>query len=126
MPTGFYSGFHPDLPAGLFRGKVRDGRRRPLRTQHDPAGPVHDPARRTDRGDGRGLATGSPWRPAHIHLIVEAPGHEPLITQSFFEGSEYLDGDVAGAVKEDLVVRPEAGHVAYDFALAPAVVPRPA
>ena len=64
-----------------------------------------------------------PWRPAHIHLIVEAPGHEALITQLFFEGSEYLDGDVAGAVKEDLVVRPVAGRVQYDFALAPAEVP---
>ena len=67
-----------------------------------------------------------PWRPAHVHLIVEAPGHEPLITQLFFKGGEYLDGDVAGAVKEDLVVTPVDGTVIYDFALAPAQVAQPA
>ena len=66
-----------------------------------------------------------PWRPAHVHLIVQTPGHQRLITQLFFSGGEYLDGDVAGAVKEDLVVTPVDGHVEYDFALAPAQVPQP-
>ena len=119
---GLYSGFHPDVPAGILRGKVfTDARGRyevntilpaPYMIPHDgPTGAIV-------------AACGwHPWRPAHIHVIVGASGHEPLITQLFFEDSEYLDGDVAGAVKDDLVVRPLAGRVEYDFALAPVAVP---
>ena len=49
----------------------------------------------------------SPWRPAHIHLIVSAEGHEPLVTQLFIDSSDYLDNDVASAVKPELIVHPE-------------------
>jgi catechol 1,2-dioxygenase len=123
--AGFYSGFHPDLPAGIFRGKViADERGRyevntilpaPYTIPHD--GPT---------GAMVAACDWHPWRPAHIHLIVEAEGHEPLITQLFFKGGEYLDADVAGAVKDDLIVTPVDGTVTYDFALAPAQVPQPA
>jgi catechol 1,2-dioxygenase len=50
-----------------------------------------------------------PWRPAHIHVKVEAEGHEPLITQVFFPDDPYLDNDTIGAVKSDLV-RPLRKH----------------
>jgi protocatechuate 3,4-dioxygenase beta subunit len=50
-----------------------------------------------------------PWRPAHIHLKVDAPDHAPLITQVFFPGDPYLDNDTIGAVKAALV-RPLAQH----------------
>ena len=49
----------------------------------------------------------SPWRPAHIHLIVSADDHEPLVTQLFIDSSDYLDSDVASAVKDPLIVHPE-------------------
>ena len=49
----------------------------------------------------------SPWRPAHIHLIVSAEGYEPLVTQLFIDSSDYLDSDVASAVKPELIVHPE-------------------
>ena len=72
----------------------------------------------------------SPWRPAHIHLIVSAEGHEPLVTQLFIDSSDYLDSDVASAVKPELIVHPtpkedEPGvfQFEYDFALAPARTP---
>jgi hypothetical protein len=45
----------------------------------------------------------SPWRPAHIHLIVSADGYEPLVTQLFIDTSDYLDNDVASAVKPELI-----------------------
>lgn len=49
-------------------------------------------------------ATGRhPYRPAHVHVIVEAPGHERLTTHVFVAGSAYLDSDAVFAVKESLV-----------------------
>ncbi len=70
----------------------------------------------------------SPWRPAHVHLIVSAEGHEPVVTQLFIDSSDYLDSDVASAVKPELIVHPEptgeGGYaITYDFALAPARTP---
>ena len=50
-----------------------------------------------------------PWRPAHIHFKVSAEGHAPLVTQVFFPGDPYLDGDTIGAVKPALV-RPLEQH----------------
>ena len=122
---GFYSGFHPDLPPGIFRGKViadAEGRYEVRTILPAPYTIPHD----GPTGAMVAACDWHPWRPAHIHLIVGAEAHEPLITQLFFQGSEYLDGDVAGAVKEDLVVAPVDGRVEYDFALAPSRVAQPA
>jgi protocatechuate 3,4-dioxygenase beta subunit len=65
----------------------------------------------TDGPVGRYLeAVGQhPWRPAHIHFKVTAPGHRPLVTQVFFPDDPYLDNDTIGAVKAALV-RPLAEH----------------
>lgn len=49
-------------------------------------------------------ATGRhPYRPAHIHFITTADGHEPVTTHIFVAGSDYLDSDAVFAVKESLV-----------------------
>ncbi len=49
-------------------------------------------------------ATGRhPWRPAHIHMIVRAPGHKTLTTHIFDAASEYLDSDAVFAVKPSLL-----------------------
>src|SRR4051794_42784 len=49
-------------------------------------------------------ATGRhPYRPAHIHFIVGAPGHSPVTTHLFVEGSPYLEDDTVFGVKESLV-----------------------
>jgi catechol 1,2-dioxygenase len=120
---GLYSGFDPSLPEGILRGKVltdADGRYE-VRTVL--------PAPYTIPQDGptgamTHAAGWSPWRPAHIHLIVSAEGHEPLVTQLYIDSSEYLDTDVADAVKDELIVAPrrEPGEedlsFTYDFALA--------
>ena len=65
----------------------------------------------TDGPVGRYLETVGqhPWRPAHIHVKVEAGGHEPLTTQVFFPDDPYLENDTIGAVKPALV-RPLARH----------------
>jgi protocatechuate 3,4-dioxygenase beta subunit len=48
-----------------------------------------------------------PMRPAHVHFLVNAPGHEPLITHVFIDGDKYLDTDVVFGVKDDLVSKVE-------------------
>jgi len=49
-------------------------------------------------------ATGRhPWRPAHIHVIVRAPGHRSLTTHVFDRTSEHIDGDAVFAVKPSLL-----------------------
>ncbi len=62
-----------------------------------------------------------PYRPAHIHFIVSAPGFLPVTTQLFSEGDPYLESDAVFGVKHSLVIdyRPEAGELAvqHDFRL---------
>jgi hydroxyquinol 1,2-dioxygenase len=58
-------------------------------------GPVGDLMKRTDI---------SHFRPAHVHFLVEADGHERLITHLFQAGAEYLENDVVFGTKEALVV----------------------
>src|ERR1700744_825027 len=49
-------------------------------------------------------ATGRhPYRPAHIHFIVTAPGYRPLTTHIFVAGSEYIESDAVFAVKKSLI-----------------------
>ena len=76
-----------------------------------------------------------PYRPAHTHMIVSAPGYEPVTTHLFVEGDPYLESDAVFAVKNSLVVnfaRHQPGvapdgrrmdkpyySVRYDFGLAP-------
>jgi len=44
------------------------------------------------------------WRPAHLHMIIHAPGHQPLITEFFPEDDEHLDGDAVFGVRSGLVL----------------------
>jgi hydroxyquinol 1,2-dioxygenase len=49
-------------------------------------------------------ATGRhPYRPAHIHFIVAADGHQPVTTHVFVAGSDHLDSDAVFAVKQSLI-----------------------
>ena len=49
-------------------------------------------------------ATGRhPNRPAHMHFIVTAPGHQTVTTHLFVEDSPYIDSDVVFGVKDSLI-----------------------
>ncbi len=77
-----------------------------------------------------------PYRPAHLHYIIEAAGHESLVTHIFDPDDPYIHSDAVFGVKEslmakfDLVSDPAriaaAGfsrpyfEVNHDFVLAPA------
>lgn len=118
---GYYSGFAPDVPAGNLRGVVvTDGQGRFEITTVQPA-PYQIP---TDGPTGKLIAAAGwhAWRPAHLHLIVRAPGHRTITTQLYFQGGEWLDSDVAEATKPELVLNPEpradsSFGVTYDFVL---------
>ncbi|CAM1505394.1 Fc.00g110310.m01.CDS01 [Cosmosporella sp. VM-42] len=67
-----------------------------------------------------------PYRPAHIHFIISAPGYHPLTTQLFDGADEWLRDDAVFAVKRELIVKfqprdddPDARWtLAFDFILA--------
>lgn len=71
-------------------------------------------------------ATGRhPWRPAHLHFMIKAPGYETLITHVFRRDSEYLDSDAVFGVRESLVCdwsqQPDGTYLLeFDFVLNPA------
>ncbi|MBV9680977.1 MAG: catechol 1,2-dioxygenase [Solirubrobacterales bacterium] len=124
---GTYSNVHPGQPDFNLRGKLHtDEHGRFELTTIRPA-----PYRIPDQGPtGRLLnALGRhTWRPAHIHVKITADGYQPLTTQLYFQGDEFLDSDVASAVKDDLILplqtaeSNEGSHLTlrYDFQLAQA------
>lgn len=44
-----------------------------------------------------------PYRPEHIHFLIEAPGHRKLVTHLFAASDGYLESDVVFGVKDSLV-----------------------
>lgn len=44
-----------------------------------------------------------PWRPAHLHFLISAPGFERLITHVFRNGDRYLDSDAVFGVRSSLI-----------------------
>jgi hydroxyquinol 1,2-dioxygenase len=75
------------------------------------------------------------WRPAHLHFLVRAPGHETLVTHVFRRGGRYIDSDALFGVRRSLVAdwvahaggpTPDGGHsdtpfhtLDFDFVLNP-------
>ncbi|WIY52025.1 intradiol ring-cleavage dioxygenase [Devosia sp. YIM 151766] len=49
-----------------------------------------------------------PNRPAHMHFIVSAPGHETIVTHTFVDGDQWLSSDAVFGVKSSLVATMEA------------------
>lgn len=44
------------------------------------------------------------WRPAHLHMMIQAPGRKPLITMFFPDDDKYLDSDAVFGVRVPLVL----------------------
>ena len=123
---GTYSNIHPGQPDFNLRGRLRTGSDGcfELRTIRPAPYPIPDqgPTGRLLNALGR-----HSWRPAHIHAKVSANGYQPLTTQLYFAGDEFLDSDAARAVKDDLILPLEPGTsdgkayltLRYDLRLAP-------
>ncbi|MEJ8815074.1 intradiol ring-cleavage dioxygenase [Variovorax ureilyticus] len=76
-----------------------------------------------------------PWRPAHVHFMIQAPGYETLITHVFRGDDPYLDSDAVFGVRSSLIgnfeshpegVAPDGSvqarpfhTLAFDFVLEP-------
>lgn len=66
-----------------------------------------------------------PYRPAHMHYMITAPGYRRLVTHTFVSGDDYLDSDTVFGVKESLISRYKKvsrdgviWHSEFDFILA--------
>ena len=101
-PNRLYAVQDPTAPHDHLRGRFQtqsDGtyaflavRPTPYRIPED--GPVGAMLRATGR---------SPWRPAHVHVAVAAPGYQTLVTHIFDSASDFLDSDAVFAVKSSLI-----------------------
>ncbi|AVS75764.1 intradiol ring-cleavage dioxygenase [Paracidovorax cattleyae] len=99
---GTYDVQRPGLDHAEGRGRLAsaaDGRYHfrsilavPYPIPHD--GPVGQLLERTGR---------HPWRPAHLHFMIQAPGYETLVTHVFRAGDEYLESDAVFGVRSSLV-----------------------
>jgi protocatechuate 3,4-dioxygenase beta subunit len=107
-PSGGYDIWDERQPEFNFRGRFSPAQSGEYEFQTMVPHPYTVPA---DGPVGRYLdAVGQhPWRPAHIHFKVTAPGHKTLVTQVFFPDDPYLENDTIGAVKPALV-RPLQRH----------------
>jgi protocatechuate 3,4-dioxygenase beta subunit len=59
-----------------------------------------------------------PWRPAHYHFRIEAPGRPPLTTMLYLADDPWLSVDVIDSIKDSLLVDTSSGVVDFDFVLA--------
>jgi protocatechuate 3,4-dioxygenase beta subunit len=50
-----------------------------------------------------------PNRPAHMHFLVSAPGHETIVTHTFVEGDRWLTSDAVFGVKASLIATMQPG-----------------
>jgi catechol 1,2-dioxygenase len=100
---GLYSNIHPDIPDWNLRGRFDTDANGvfEVRTILPPPYeiPKHGPTGMLLSALGRHF-----FRPAHLHVKVRHPDYEELTSQLYFEGGEYIDDDVANAVRNGLVV----------------------
>ena len=101
-PRGLYDNQIAELETMNLRGQFRtDAQGRYWFRTVRPAGypvPTHGPV-----GDLLRAQRRSPYRPAHIHFMVSAPGYRTLVTQVFADDAEYLESDVTFSVIRSLV-----------------------
>ncbi|MDB5460620.1 MAG: intradiol ring-cleavage dioxygenase [Caulobacteraceae bacterium] len=112
---GYYDVQRSDLEGAALRGRLfadEEGRVRfwsiaPTAYPIPYDGPVGDMLTATKR---------HPWRPAHLHFMVAAPGYETLVTHIFVAGDRYLESDAVFGVKSGLIdpFPPQAPGVAPD------------
>lgn len=102
-PNGLYSSQDPDQDEYSFHAKFtteNDGSYRFTTVKPVPyTVPTDGPVGKLLNATGR-----HPWRPSHLHYIVEAEGFRPLVTEVFPDDDPYLDEDTVFGVRDDLVM----------------------
>lgn len=99
---GFYDVQYEGKPVMRARGVLRTDREGLLRFRSILPAAYPIP---TDGPVGSMLVEAGrhPWRPAHLHFMIEAPGHRRLITHVFRDGDPYLDSDAVFGVRSSLI-----------------------
>ena len=118
--NGMYSGQDTEQPHGNLRGRYRtDAEGRYAITTILPVSypiPTDGPVGKMLNATGR-----HPWRPAHLHFMIDAPGHRTLVTHLFDKDDKYLESDAVFGVKPSLLVayreRPAGDELARRFNL---------
>jgi catechol 1,2-dioxygenase len=102
--AGLYSNIHPGIPDWNLRGRFHsaaDGTFEVTTIVPPPYEiPKDGPTGTVLNALGRHF-----YRPAHLHLKLRHPGYAQVTTQLYFQGGQYLDSDVAHAVRHGLVIR---------------------
>jgi protocatechuate 3,4-dioxygenase beta subunit len=106
-PVGLYENQDPSQPDMNLRGRFWTGadgmfRFRSVRPAGYPV-PTHGPVGTLLEKQHR-----HPYRPAHLHFVVIADGHETLVSQVFADDSEHLASDVVFGVNRALVAKFDA------------------
>jgi len=102
--NGQYEGQDPNQPLSNLRAKLTTDANgyyafRSIRPTSYPI-PTDGPVGRMLQALGR-----HPYRPAHVHFIISAPGFDKLVTELYDEVDPYLDSDAVLGVKNSLVIR---------------------
>ncbi len=99
---GFYDVQRPELDGPSLRTRLRadDAGRFHFWTIMPTAYPIPDDG---PVGELLKATNRHPWRPAHLHFMISAAGHEQLVTHLFVAGGDYLDSDAVFGVKESLI-----------------------
>ncbi|WP_434694892.1 hypothetical protein J3P89_16170 [Pseudomonas sp. Z1-14] len=99
---GLYSNIHPDIPDFNLRGRFRADSQGifEVRTILPPPYeiPKAGPTGYLLSQMGRHY-----FRPAHLHMKLRHPDYDEMTSQLYFAGGEYLDSDVANAVRDGLI-----------------------
>lgn len=103
-PNGLYSSQDPEQDKYSFHALFTTGDDgcysfttvRPVSYTVPTDGPVGEMLNATGR---------HPWRPSHLHYIIQARGFKTLVTEVFPDDDPYLDQDTVFGVREDLVMR---------------------
>lgn len=121
--AGLYSNIHPGIPAWNLRGRFRTDAQGAFEVRTILPPPYEIPKDGPTGGVLKAMGRHF-FRPAHLHVKVRHPDCAEMTSQIYFQGGQYLDNDVANAVRDGLIApltRTEAGYeVRYDFALTPA------
>lgn len=101
-PDGKYSGFHDNIPLDYYRGKIKTDSSGNYKVQTTMPVPYQIP-NKGPTGALLEMMGSHSWRPAHVHFKVRKDGFEPLTTQYYFAGGDWVDSDCCNGVNKDLI-----------------------
>ncbi len=120
-PEGLYDVQDPSIPPGHLRGAFLTGPDGAYRFEtvlpHSYPIPSDGPVGAMLAAQGR-----HPYRPAHVHFMIAAPGMNRLVTHLFIDEDPYLESDAVFGVKGSLIQRPVPtgpgrAEIHFDFGL---------